>query len=151
MTWPHPSESPLLGCLFRLAVRSHVALYRLTGGRIGGRVSGSSVLLLTTNGRKSGRCRTVPLLYLGSDEGYVVVASYGGADRNPGWYLNLQVDPSAVVQLQNRSADVVASAVGPAMRESLWPKLVDMFPHIESHQSRTRRILPLVRLKPHGA
>jgi deazaflavin-dependent oxidoreductase (nitroreductase family) len=132
-------------------VQSHVALYRLTGGRIGGRVNGSSVLLLTTNGRKSGRCRTVPLLYLGSNEGYIVVASYGGADRHPGWFLNLQEDPSAVVQVQKRSAEVIASTVEHTTRESLWPKLVDMFPHIVSHQSRTRRILPLVQLKPHGA
>ena len=148
MTWPHPSESPLLGCLFRLAVRSHVALYRLTGGRIGGRVQGSPALLLTTNGRKSGCRRTVPLLYLGSNEGYIVVASYGGADRHPGWYLNLQEDPSAVVQVQKRLAEVIASTVEHTTRESLWPNLVEMFPEIVSHQSRTRRILPLVRLKP---
>src|SRR5215472_3386024 len=67
----------------------HAALYRMTGGRIGHSAGGVRNLLLTTVGRRSGESRTVPLTYMADGESYVLVASNGGSDRHPAWWLNL--------------------------------------------------------------
>src|SRR5262245_14677271 len=76
----------------------HTRLYRLSGGRIGHTAGHLANLLLTTTGRKSGAARTVPLTYMADGDTYVLVASNGGADRHPAWYLNLQDDPRAHVE-----------------------------------------------------
>lgn len=69
----------------------HRAVYRASGGRVGGRIAGMPVLLLTTVGRRTGRSRTVPLTYFEEDGAIVLVASYGGRPRNPAWFDNLTV------------------------------------------------------------
>ena len=76
--------------LFKVITRFHVFLYRLTSGRVGGKFGKAPVLLLTTTGRKSGKAFTTPLLYLLDEHSMVVVASYGGADNHPAWYLNIR-------------------------------------------------------------
>jgi deazaflavin-dependent oxidoreductase (nitroreductase family) len=150
MAPPRPSDNKLLEYTFRLAVRGHVALYRLTGGRIGGRSFNVPVLLLTTKGRKTGKPRTIPLLYLKEDGTYVLVASYAGAERHPIWYANLQADPHATIQVMTRVISVAADTADPAMRSKLWPKLVAMYPDYEVYQTRTDRKIPVVLLKPHA-
>jgi len=71
---------------FRLFGRIQTLVYRLTSGKIGGEMIGANVLLLTTTGRKSGKQRTLPLMFLQHDDAYVVAASNGGSDTHPGWY-----------------------------------------------------------------
>jgi F420H(2)-dependent quinone reductase len=85
-----------------------VAVYRLTRGRVFGRVGGQSVLLLQTFGRRSGRWRTTPVQYLGDGQSLVVVAANAGAARPPGWLLNLRADPHARVQLCAQRRNVIA-------------------------------------------
>ncbi|HKH11862.1 MAG TPA: nitroreductase/quinone reductase family protein, partial [Rubrobacter sp.] len=84
------------------ATRVHSALYRATGGRVGGSLVGSPVLLLVTTGRKTGQRRTTPLLYLRDGDRYVTVASNGGAPKPPLWWLNLQANPEATVETGGR-------------------------------------------------
>src|SRR5207253_1884739 len=86
------------GVIFKVMGAIHVALYRLTGGRIGGRAFGAPVLLLTARGRKTGKARTTPLLYLEDGDRLVVVASKGGAPRHPAWFLNLAANPEVTVE-----------------------------------------------------
>src|SRR5207245_8616211 len=94
---------------FRIAGRIHNAVYRLTGGKVAGRIGKAPVLLLTTTGRKSGQPRTNPLLYTEvGDNGYIVIASKGGADKHPLWYLNLQADPLAKVTIGRETLRVHA-------------------------------------------
>jgi deazaflavin-dependent oxidoreductase (nitroreductase family) len=99
--------------LFRAFVKVHVALYRARGGRLGGRLGkGVPVLLLTTTGRKTGKRRTTPLLYVEEADRYVVVASVGGAPSHPAWYLNLRSNPAATIQVGGRKLAVTAETAG---------------------------------------
>lgn len=111
---------------------------------------GSPVLLLITTGRKSGRERTVPLLYLRDGEDLVVVGSNGGAATHPAWWLNLRANPEAIVEVGDQKLRVRAKKADPEEKDRLWPKLVAMYPSYEDYQRRTDREIPVVLLKPAG-
>lgn len=137
----------------RLATRYlgalHRFLYTVSGGRIGSRIWGLEILLLTTIGRTSGRERTVPLCSLRDGESFVVIASYGGLDRSPAWWLNLQSEPRATVRLGGTTHDVVAREAIPAERERLWAQITARAPGYLDYQRRTARRIPVVLLEPH--
>jgi len=133
--------------LFRALVKVHVALYRASGGRLGGRVSkGVPVLLLTTSGRKTGKQRTTPLLYVEEGDRYVVVASVGGAPSHPAWYLNLRSNPAATIQVGGRKVAVTAETAGPEERARLWSRVTQIWPRYDDYQAKTRREIPVVIL-----
>jgi len=104
-------------------------------------------LLLTTTGSKSGRRRTRPLSYLKHDEGYVLVASFGGAPRHPAWYLNLRSNPAVTIQVKGRRRSAMAETATPEERARLWPRVVAMYAAYDTYQSRTEREIPLVLVK----
>jgi len=133
-------------------VKVHVALYRASGGRLGGRLrKGVPVLLLTTTGRKTGRRRTTPLLYVEEGDRYAVVASAGGAPSHPAWYLNLRSNPAATIQVGGRQLAVTAETAGLEERARLWPGLTRMWPQYDDYQAKTRREIPVVILAPSAA
>jgi deazaflavin-dependent oxidoreductase (nitroreductase family) len=134
--------------LFQVGVRLNRFLYELSGGAIGGSLGGAPVLLLTTIGRKSGKERTKPLLYLAGETGLVVVASYGGAPTHPAWFLNLEATPDVWVQIKRERRPMRARRATPEEREQLWPRVVDLYPSYESYQRRTTREIPVVVLEP---
>jgi len=114
---------------------------------VAGRLAGMPVLLLTTRGRTTGRPRTVPLTYFVEGDGIVLVASYGGDDRHPGWYHNLCADPRVeVVQGRSRRA-LTARTATPEERARLWPTIVATYPGYARYQARTARPIPLVVLE----
>lgn len=134
--------------ILKLVSRVHVALYRASGGRIGGRFKVAPVLLLTTTGRKTGKRRTTPLLY-GEDDGrYVIVASVGGAPRHPAWYLNLSGNPEATIQVGGRKVKVHAETAPPDERPRLWALMTGMYPGYDDYQAKTSREIPVVTLTP---
>ena len=128
--------------------RIHPWLDRVSGGRIGGRVIGLPVLLLTTTGRKSGQSRTRALTYFAKGEVSVVVASYLGEPRHPDWWLNLRRNPSAVVQRGREVVRVRAREARGEERERLWREITAMAPDYAEYQSRTERVIPVVVLEP---
>ena len=129
--------------------RVHVFLYRASGGRIGGRFRRTApVLLLTTTGRKSGKQRTTPLLYVEDGERYAVVASMGGAPTHPAWYLNLRANPGATIQLGRRTLPVTAETAGAEERGRLWAMATRMYPSYDAYQAKTSREIPVVILSP---
>ena len=136
----------------RLATHSlgalHRVLYRASGGRIGSRIWGLPIVLLTTTGRRSGRRRTVPLCSLPRGESYVVIASYGGLDRPPSWWLNLQRDPHATVQLGRTTRAVVARETTSDERNRLWAEVTAIAPGYLGYERRTSRRIPVVVLEP---
>ncbi len=85
----------------------------------------NDMLLLTTRGRNTGRSHTVPLLYLREGDDLVVIASYGGRDRHPDWYVNLLREPTATAQIRNRKLQVKARTADPEERALWWPRIVD--------------------------
>jgi deazaflavin-dependent oxidoreductase (nitroreductase family) len=128
--------------------RFHTWLYRLTGGAVGHSAGAIKNLLLTTRGRKSGVERTVPLAYLPDDGRWVVVASNGGADRHPAWWLNLLANPNATVQIGRDTRPVVAHRAEGAEWERLWPLLKANNPFYASYERITARQIPVVVLAP---
>lgn len=126
----------------------HRFLYSTTNGRIGGKLGRVPTLLLTTKGRKSGRSRTTPLLYIKDDNNYVVVASNGGDDRHPSWSLNLRDNPQANVQVRKRRLTVEAKKADPEEKARLWPQLTRVYPGYDEYQHRTKREIPVVILRP---
>lgn len=125
----------------------HRALYRLTGGRLGGRLIDNDMLLLTTRGRNTGHGHIVPLLYLRDGGSLVVIASYGGRDRDPQWYRNLVADPSVTVQIGARRLPMIARTAGPTEREAWWPRVVSAYDEYAEYQKRTDREIPVVILE----
>lgn len=138
----------LLQRLARAITGLHVALYRASGGRFLNRFRGGPMLLLTTQGRKTGRSRTTPLLYVRDGNDFVVVASNGGMDWEPAWWLNLKSDPIGQVQAGARAHRVRAEQVEPADRARLWPRLTRMYSAYDGYQRRVSREIAVVRLRP---
>jgi F420H(2)-dependent quinone reductase len=126
----------------------HTLVYQLSGGRLGATLLGMPMLLLTTRGRRTGRLRTAPLLYLPVDDSFVLVASNGGAQRNPTWWWNLQAYPEALVQIGPLRGRVLARQADPGERERLWPALLQVYPPYARYQARTDRPIPLLLLRP---
>ena len=126
--------------------RSHRAVYRLTRGRLLGRVAGMPVLLLTTTGRRSGRARTTPLTYFEDGDVLVVVASNGGEDRPPAWWLNLRHRPEATITIWTRSNAVTAREATEEEHERLWPVITATHPGYAGYARRTARPIPVVVL-----
>jgi deazaflavin-dependent oxidoreductase (nitroreductase family) len=126
----------------------HTFLYRKTNGAIGGKVVNCPVLLLTTRGRKTGKLRTVPLLYLADGDTVALVASNGGATKHPTWWLNLQSKPEAEIQIRGIQQQVRAEKAGAEDKRRLWPRLTAMYPGYKRYQEITNRDIPVVILRP---
>ena len=123
-------------------------LYRATGGLVGGKFGRVRILLLTTTGRRTGRRRTKPLLYVRDGERLALAASYGGRPYHPAWYLNLQAEPNAEVQLGRERRSVRARDATPEERDRLWPQFVSTYPKYELYRRSTDRRIPIVILEP---
>ena len=134
------SATRYLGALHRL-------LYRLSGGRVGGRLWNLPVVLLTTTGRKTGKPRTVPLCSLRDGDDVVVIASYGGLDQPPAWWLNLEANPQAEVQDGRARRHVVARTASPDERARLWAEVTARAPGYLEYERRTTREIPVVILQ----
>ena len=134
--------------MLRLGWWVHRNLYRLSGGRIGRRVSGFEVLLLTTVGRKSGEPRQAALQMLPHGEGWAVIASHAGEDRHPAWWLNLQAQPEAGAQVRSRRMRVRAREATGTERDELWARFVAVDDAYDEYVRRTTRRIPVVVLEP---
>jgi deazaflavin-dependent oxidoreductase (nitroreductase family) len=126
----------------------HVKRYRETGGEVGHDWKrGSKTLLLTTTGRKSGKQSTTPLIYENDGDRYVIVASKGGADEHPGWYLNLEKEPAVEIQVKDEVIPARAHTAEGEERERLWNLAAQQWPDYNSYQQNTDREIPVVVLE----
>jgi F420H(2)-dependent quinone reductase len=132
----------------RWVTNAHSAVYRLSKGRLGSTLLGMPMLLLTTWGRRTGKLRTAPLLYLPVDGVFVIVASNGGAKQHPTWWFNLQAHPLALVQVGAQRGRVHARPATPDEHARYWPMLLQIYPTYADYQARTDRPIPLVVLQP---
>jgi deazaflavin-dependent oxidoreductase (nitroreductase family) len=145
------AEKDLSGPLrlgLKLGSGAHTRVYRATGGRLFGRMGKSPILLLNTMGRKTGRRRTSPLLYVMDGEDFVIIASKGGAPTHPAWYLNLKANPDATVEVGDREVRVRAEEVDSEENVRLWQKMIEMYPTYDDYQTKTKREIPLLVLRP---
>jgi len=127
--------------------RAHCAVYRGTRGLVGGNLLGIQMLLLTTKGRKTGRPRTLPLAYVEHKGEYVVVASNGGSEKPPAWWLNLQDAGEAEVQVGGKRFEVKWAPAPREERVEYWRKLQAAIPAYRMYRLRTDREIPIIRLQ----
>jgi deazaflavin-dependent oxidoreductase (nitroreductase family) len=137
---------PNVRWLLALITALHRTLYRLTGGRLGGSLGGMPMLLLSTRGRRSGRERTLPLLYVEDGKDWVVVASNAGDARDPAWWLNLRARPEASIQVGRERFAVRARRAGPEEAARLWPRLEAAYAPYARYRERAGREIPVVIL-----
>jgi deazaflavin-dependent oxidoreductase (nitroreductase family) len=131
----------------KLFGEEHVNRYRETGGEEGHEWQGTTALLLTTTGRKSGQTHTTPLIYQPNGEDYLVVASKGGADKPPAWYLNLEANPEVEVQVRDDRFKARARTATSDEKPDLWHKMTATWPAFDEYQERTDRDIPVVVLE----
>ena len=143
-----PSDTVL-----KLMNRTHRILIAGTGGRAGRSFGGMPVLELTTTGRKSGQLRSTMLTspYREGDRTYIV-ASRGGDDHSPAWFLNLRDNPEVTVSIQGGPAQkMLAEVADPDERARLWPLITSKHTNYAGYQKKTQREIPLVVLTPSGS
>ena len=127
--------------------QEHVDRYRATDGVEGHDWRGTQTLLLTTTGRKSGEQRTTPLIYGENGDDVLIVASKGGSDTPPAWYLNLEHDPEVEVQIKGDRFHARARDATAEEKPELWRTMVGHWPKYDSYQERTEREIPVVVLE----
>lgn len=127
--------------------RAHRWLYGASGGRLGGRLLGMPVLLLTTTGRRTGQRHMTALTYLPEGLNFVVIASNGGAHYHPDWYLNLRARAEVEVLVGRRQTRARAREADGAERARLWGQIVRANSRYAGYQARTSRRIPVVVLE----
>lgn len=133
----------------RMLTSLHATVFRLSDGRLANRGYGMPVLMLTTTGRKTGKRRTTMLTSPVQDgDRLVLVASYGGDDRHPTWFLNLRDDPDVEVTINGATRPMRARVASADEKEQLWPRVVAAHSGYAQYQQRTDRDIPLVILEP---
>lgn len=131
-------------------VRSHVDTYETSGGTEGTTMRGFPVVILTTRGATSGKLRKIPLMRIEHDGVYAVVASLGGAPKNPVWYYNLVANPAVELQDGPAKHDMVAREVTSEEKAMWWSRAVAAFSDYADYQRKTDREIPVFVLEPAG-
>lgn len=126
----------------------HPKLYRFSGGRLLGRLVGMEVLILNTRGRRSGQERSTCLTTFREGGAFVVIGSFLGEPRDPGWVHNLRAQPEATIQTGREIRRVRAREAEGAERDRLWARLVEIQPEYRDYEGRTDRVIPVVVLDP---
>jgi deazaflavin-dependent oxidoreductase (nitroreductase family) len=122
----------------------HVRVYRETNGEHGYHWRGTTILLLTTQGRTSGEPRTTPLIHRTDGDRWVVVASKGGAPEHPSWYENLLAEPEATIQVKGEEIPVRATTASGEERSRLWSLMTEVWPAYDDYKQKTDREIPVV-------
>lgn len=132
----------------RMVGKLNVPVYRLSRGRIGGRVGKGPVLLLTTTGRRSGEPRTAPVLYLADGERFVVINTNAGNTKVPAWSLNLRADPEAEVEVRGKRTKVRARLAEGEERAELWRRHMEQYEGWDYYESKLDREIGVFVLEP---
>lgn len=128
--------------------KEHVERYEATDGEEGYEWrNGTTILLLHTKGRRSGRDYTHPLIFREHDGAYVVVASKGGAPEAPEWFLNLEQEPDVTVQIKGERFAARARVATPEEKPDLWKLMAEVWPDYDQYQEKTDREIPVVVLE----
>jgi deazaflavin-dependent oxidoreductase (nitroreductase family) len=127
--------------------KEHVKRYVETGGKDGHEWNGAPTLILTTTGRHSGKQHSTPLIYGQHGDDFTVVASKGGADKHPAWYLNLQAEPVVEVQVMGDRFKARARTATDTEKAGLWQIMLGHWPDYDRYQKRTKRAIPVVVLE----
>ena len=128
--------------------KEHVERYEATDGEEGYNWrNGTTILLLHTRGRKSGKDVTSPLIFREYDGGYLIVASKGGAPEAPDWFLNLEQNPEVTVQIKGDKFRARARVATPDEKPDMWRHMAEVWPDYDAYQKKTDREIPVVVLE----
>lgn len=141
-----PPPGTVKAKLVNLIPRTNIVVYRWSKGRFGGKMEDLPVLILHTVGRKTGKPRQSPLLYIQDGENYAIVGSRGGSDAPPAWWLNLQANPHATIEIKGTKRPVSARVATAEETARYWPRLVAGYPFYNDYQARTAREIPVILL-----
>jgi F420H(2)-dependent quinone reductase len=128
--------------------RFNVPIYRLTRGRVMGKIGRAPVLLLTSTGRRSGQSRTAPVLFLADGERVVVIGSNAGNLREPAWSHNLKANPDAEIEIRGDRRIVRARVTEGEERERLWRMMNELYAGFDEYDERTSRDIAVFALEP---
>ena len=122
--------------------------FRSNEGKVGGYFAGRPMLLLHTKGRKTGLPRTNPVVYLPDGDRFVIIASKGGAPKDPQWYRNLVADPNVEIEVGTRTIPVKAVVISGPERDELYARQVEKMPAFADYERKTERTIPVIALEP---
>ena len=141
------ASAPLKWVL-KVANGLHVTLYRMSDGKFANKIANLPILLITTFGRKSGKPHTNPVVYVKDGQDYLVSATNGGSDTDPGWYLNLKTRPEAKIEVGDTTFNVRAVITESEERTRLYEKFKAASSNFVKYEQGTSRVLPVIRLTP---
>jgi deazaflavin-dependent oxidoreductase (nitroreductase family) len=134
---------------FKVGTGIHRAIFNISKGRIFGKAFGMPIIELVTTGRRSGKARatmlSVPVI---DGDRLVLVASFGGDDRDPAWYLNLQANPEVRVTIAGSTRTMIARIATEEEKAELWSQIISAYEGYARYQERTERPIPVVILEP---
>jgi deazaflavin-dependent oxidoreductase (nitroreductase family) len=136
-----------MNTLTKLFMALHVWIYRISRGKVWGKMRGFNVILLTTIGRKSGKTRTTPLGRFDHESGYVIVASNSEQPNNPAWYYNLKSNPQVTVQVLGKVMPATAEVLSSDARLQAWRQVIAASPFYADYEKRSGREIPLILLR----
>ena len=144
---PHRKLSKRIG--WKILNGLHKGALRITGGRWPATLRGMPAVELETIGRRTGQVRSTMLTSpVHDDSRIVLVASRGGSDHHPAWYVNLSADPDVKVTMYGESRQMRARTASPEEKAALWPEIVAVYKHYEGYQKRSSRDIPVVICEP---
>ena len=147
-----PTRMRFKDTLYKLATSIHRALFNVSKGRVFGKAFGMPVVKLVTTGRRSGKeCSTMLAAPIVDSDRVVLVASFGGDDRHPAWYLNLQANPEVRVTIAGLARTMFARVATDEEKDELWPQITSRFQGYADYQKRTERPIPVVILESPGS
>jgi deazaflavin-dependent oxidoreductase (nitroreductase family) len=129
--------------VLKLFTKVNVIVYKLTGGRLMSQLSGMPILLVEMKGARSGKKRTIPLMYVPYGDGFLLVASQGGAPKHPVWYHNLVAFPDVRITFGGQTSSMSARRVPDEEKAKLWPVCCEYYPPYHDYQARTGRNIPV--------
>jgi len=144
-----PAQERIAGPIMRVMSAVTTWAYRASKGKVGGKfLRGAPVCLLTMTGRKSGRRLTLPLIYTPHGDDVLLVASKGGMERHPLWYLNLVAEPEIEIQVGSTTRKMLSRQASDEEKKELWPRLCEVYPDFDDYQRRTERNIPVMICSP---
>ena len=140
--------SPVFNTFMKVATRINITLYRLSKGKFANRIGTLPILLITTTGKKSGKQRTTPVVFIQDGEDYTIAGSVGGMGWNPAWYHNLKSNPQAQIEVGDKTMNVKAIFTEGEERTRLYEQFKAAGENFVQYEQRTDRVIPVIRLRP---
>jgi deazaflavin-dependent oxidoreductase (nitroreductase family) len=123
-----------------------IAEFRKNHGKVGGYFEGAPLLLLHTSGKRSGKPRVNPMMYLKDGDRYLVFASKAGADTHPDWYHNLKANPEVQAEIGDETIDVHAEEITGRERDDIYRRQATLYPGFAEYERKTKRVIPVIAL-----